>query len=197
MRKNTTSKHVLIGLDTALNQKSYLLRWFEGITKAMEAVLLAENTTKPGKKDPPRPARIVSRADLSSANPKEERAKLLKDKELCFGNKGFYGSPLPLIPDIRSSDVTEGLVGGLLETFGVRKRFGRIVTLYQGPNRRANRYLVIHYNRLIKSIDGQTVKGSADTIAHIAWSYNFYSISKTDGVKSLLRKQLRGKARVF
>jgi hypothetical protein len=133
----------------------------------MSAVFLAEETVKPGQKEPPRPARIASRGDLSEANPKEARVNLLKDRDLCFGNKGFYGSSLPLIPDIRSSEVNGGVVGKLLEAFGVKKKFGRIVTLYQGPNRRSNRYLVFQYNRLLRSIDASPVKGTADSIAHI------------------------------
>ncbi|HYT40827.1 MAG TPA: hypothetical protein VEP90_00645, partial [Methylomirabilota bacterium] len=82
-------------------------------------------------------------------------------------NKGFYGTPLPLIPDIRKCEVSEGIVGTLLNAFGVSKRFGREITLHQGPNKRLNRYLVFQYKRLIKSIDGSTIKGTIDKPAHI------------------------------
>jgi hypothetical protein len=167
MTKNSKLKRLQSGLETKYDQKTFLLSWFRGITKTMSAVYLAEQTIKPGQKEPPKPARIASRGDFSKANPKEARANLLKDKDLCFGNKGFYGTPLPLIPDIRTSEVNEGVVGTLLEAFGIVKKFGRIVTLYQGPNRRSNRYLVFQYNRLIKTIDGAPCRGTVDTLAHI------------------------------
>ena len=106
-----------------------------------------------------KPANIVSRGDLSRTRPAEELAKIYLDKEVTLGNKGFYGTPLPLIPDIRKSEVSEGAVGALLDAFGVSKRFERVVTLQKGPNKKSNRYLVFQYKRLIKSIDGTINKG--------------------------------------
>jgi len=155
-----------------MNLKYFTIRWFDGIKRTMEALFRANNMdtseekpyelppsglVTPKKKSGKKPARIVSRSDLSQTNPNREA--LYKDKSFTFNNKGFYGTPLPLIPDIRKSEVSEGIVGTLLEAFGVAKRFDRQVTLSQGPNKRANRYLVYQYNRLIKSIDGTTVKG--------------------------------------
>jgi hypothetical protein len=93
-------------------------------------------------------------------------------------NNWFLGPPLPLISDIRKSEVSEGVVGTLLEALGVIRKFERVVTLYAGPNRRSNRYLVHQYNRLIKSINGTPVKGNKSTPAHVVWEYNFYHISK-------------------
>ncbi|HYT43850.1 MAG TPA: hypothetical protein VEP90_16035 [Methylomirabilota bacterium] len=92
---------------------------------------------------------------------------LLADKTLNLNNKGFFGTPLPLIPDVRKTEVFEGVVGLLLESLGVNKRFERIVTLYKGPNKRLNRYLVCQYKRLIKSIDGTPVSGTKLKMAHV------------------------------
>jgi hypothetical protein len=163
----------------------------------MSAVFERERTPKPGTTELPKPAKIASRGDFSQANTREARASLLKDKDICFGNKGFYGTPLPLIPDIRSCDVMDGTVGKLLEAFGVKKKFGRIVTLNKGPNRRSNRYLVLQYIRLIKSLDGSIVSGSVDTLSHVVWPVNFYKCSKSVGLTSVIRKSYRRRARIY
>ncbi|HYT42844.1 MAG TPA: hypothetical protein VEP90_10880 [Methylomirabilota bacterium] len=84
---------------------------------------------------------------------------------------------MPLLPDIRKSEVSGGTVGKLLEAFGIVKGFDRRVTLYQGPNKRKNRYLVYQYKRLIKSIDGELVKGTIDIPGHVVWSHNFYKLT--------------------
>src|SRR6266550_5603250 len=107
-----------------------------------------------GKKKAKLPANLVSRGDLSHTRTEEERNKLLSDKTVRFGDKGYFGTPLPLIPDIRKCVVSEGKIGKLLDALGVAKRFERVVTLSAGPNRRSNRYLKFQYDRLIKSIDG-------------------------------------------
>jgi hypothetical protein len=74
-------------------------------------------------------------------------------------------------------EVSEGVVGTLLEIFGVSKRFDRQVTLFQGPNRRSNRYLTYQYTRLIKSLHGTMVKGASTSPSHVVWEYNFYKLS--------------------
>jgi len=141
--------------------------------KAIEAVKAALNKSilvpKPGDKPVKvrQPAKMVSRSDLSRTRPAEELEELFSDKTLCFNSKGFFGTPLPLIPDIRKSEVVDGYVGQLLEAFGVSKKFNRVVTLHQGPNKRLNRYLVFQYKRLIKSIDGTIVKGDINAQAHV------------------------------
>jgi hypothetical protein len=91
----------------------------------------------------------------------------LEDKQTTFAGKGFFGTPLPLIPDVRKSEVGEGVVGQLLESLGVSKKFESVVTLSKGPNKRLNRYLVYQYTRLIKSIDGTLVRGSPELPAHV------------------------------
>jgi hypothetical protein len=113
------------------------------------------------------PRKVASRGDLSHMRPKSDRMKQLADKTIFFGSKGFYGTPLPLIPDIRSSEVSVGLVGKLLDAFGISKKFERLVSLKQGPNKRMNRYLVYQYKRLIKSIDGELVSGDSNKQSHI------------------------------
>jgi hypothetical protein len=75
--------------------KSFTIRWFDGIIKALDSVYKSETEEKLNE------AKLVSRTDLSSANDPQSRANLLADKQVCFNNKGFYGTPLPLIPDIR------------------------------------------------------------------------------------------------
>ncbi|HYT41841.1 MAG TPA: hypothetical protein VEP90_05815, partial [Methylomirabilota bacterium] len=134
--------------------------------------------------------------ELSKANLPFYRTRLLEQKDICFGNKGFYGTPLPLIPDIRKSEVSEGVVGKLLEIFGVAKKFERQVTLNKGPNKRSNRYLVFQYERLIKSVNGTIVRGNSDTPSHVVWEYNFYELSKVN-LKKKDRKYLKKLARNY
>jgi hypothetical protein len=149
-------------------------------------------------KKPKREARLMSRGELSRVRPQSEIDKVIEDREVFFGSKGFYGSPLPLIPDIRESEVSEGIVSTLLSAFGISKRFGRVVTLTQGPNKRLNRYLVHQYKRLIKSIDGTLTKGDKFKPAEIVWSYDFYRLSALDsGASAKYRKHLRAKARKY
>src|SRR5260221_6039380 len=136
-----------------------------------------EETDK-GIKKSKQPAKIASRGDLSLTRPVEEREKQLADKTIFFGSKGYFGTPLPLIPDIRKCEVNEGVVGLLLDALGVSKRFERIVTLHQGPNKKSNRYLTFQYERLIKSIEGTTAKGDENTPSHVVWTYNFYKITE-------------------
>jgi hypothetical protein len=197
MKGNKLFKRLHTGLETKWDRHSFFERWFAALTKTMSAVQVAETVPKPGQTETKRPAKMVSRSDLSKTRSPDDIKLLLQDKDICFGNKGFYGTPLPLIPDIRTSDVSEGIVGKLLEAFGVRKKFGRTVTLYQGPNKRSNRYLVIQYNRLIKSIDGSTVKGTEHTPAHVVWTHNFYLASKSSITTAAEHKVLRRKARIF
>jgi hypothetical protein len=175
--------------------KAFAIRWYKniikGIESAIESSMESENKSK-------KPANIVSRSDLSRTRPTVELDKLMKDNDVTLANKGFYGTPLPLIPDIRKSEVSEGAVGILLDAFGVSKRFERVVTLTQGPNKRSNRYLVFQYKRLIKSIDGTIVKGNKNTLAHVNWMHNFYNLSSpTSGLSSKDRKNLRAKARSY
>jgi hypothetical protein len=74
---------------------------------------------------------------------------------------------MPLLRSILRSEVIDGAIGKLLETFGVTKKFDRRVILSRGPNKKANRYLVFQYKRLIKTIEGQTVQGTISTPAHV------------------------------
>ena len=112
-------------------------------------------------------ARVASRGDLSTTTDPQVRKELLEDKALTFNNKGFFGTPLPLIADIRTSEVREGITGKLLDALGISKRQGRIVTLRKGPNKRLNRYLVFQYTRLIKSIKGTLIKGDIEQSSHV------------------------------
>jgi hypothetical protein len=142
--------------------------------KALWAVYKSDSEEKA------REANIVSRTDLSKTN---ETSSLVKqDEQVTFSSKGFFGTPLPLIPDVRKSEVGEGVVGQLLEALGVShiKKFKRVVTLKRGPNKRINRYLIYQYTRLIKSIDGTLVKGNSDFPAHVIWAYNIYKITSPE-----------------
>jgi hypothetical protein len=177
--------------------KSFTIRWFEGITSAIEAVIKKQSVVDSKTNKVKTPAKIASRGDLSKTNPKEDRKAMLLDETICFGSKGFYGTPLPLIPDIRKSEVSEGVVGSLLESFGITKKFGRLVVLHQGPNKRSNRYLVFQYQRLIKSLNGVTVKGNNSTPAHVVWSHNFYEISKMKDISAKDRRKYKSMARTY
>jgi hypothetical protein len=110
---------------------------------------------------------VASRADFSATRSPAERNSLSKRKEFFYGNKGFYGTSLPLISDIRKSEVSVGIVGALLEAYGVKRKFERTVTLHAGPNRKSNRYLVHEYNRLIKAMNGTPIKGDINIQAHV------------------------------
>lgn len=120
---------------------------------------------------------IKSRGDLSNVRTEDEREATMKASGI-FGGKGFFGTPLPLIPDIRSCEVKEGELGRLLEAFGVKRKFNRTVTLHKGPNSKANRYLIFQYKRMFKAIEATLVPGSVTTPAGVIWKYNFYKISK-------------------
>jgi hypothetical protein len=139
------------------------------IFDAEEAAEAAEDDESDVNTGPKKKTKVrnMSRSNLSATRPKDERMLLYSDKTLSFNNKGFFGTPLPLIPDVRKTEVSDGVVGLLLESLGVKKRFDRVVTLQKGPNKRLNRYLVYNYKRLIKSIDGTLVPGNVDKMAHV------------------------------
>jgi hypothetical protein len=65
--------------------------------------------------------------------------KLLDQEEDARRLKGFYGTSLPLIPNIRNSSVDVGYVDPNLLIYGITKRKGTTVTLETGPNRALNR----------------------------------------------------------
>jgi hypothetical protein len=148
--------------------KNFTVKWYSGVVKALQSVYKSEE-----EKD--RDAKIVSRSDLSKAY--ELSSIREEDKQVTYGGKGFFGTPLPLIPDIRKTEVGLGLVGTLLEALGVSKKFERVVTLRKGPNKRINRYLIFQYRRLIKSINGNLVKSSSNRPAHVVWDYSIYKIT--------------------
>jgi hypothetical protein len=160
--------------------RRFIQTWLAGVTKALDA---ARNTGDQEVKGADRTQAKVknleiimkSRGDLSAARSDEEN-KRVREAEGTFGSKGFYGTPLPLIPDIRSSEVVDGVFSTLLESLGVRRKFDRNVVLYRGPNKKANRYLIFQYKRMIKTLEGQIVSGNPITPAHVVWKYDFYKI---------------------
>jgi hypothetical protein len=172
--------------------KFFIKDWYKGIELAISAVTKSQtegdtsnmvsdqgsSVEKSRRKKSKQPAIMVSRGELTPINPKKD--DLYQDKEITFSTKGFYGTPLPLIPDIRKSEVSEGFVSDVLQMFGVKKSFDRRVTLFQGPNKRSNRYLVFHYKRMIEAIDGNLVKGDIHTPGHVVWEHNFYKFSDPD-----------------
>jgi hypothetical protein len=177
--------------------KFFVKDWYKGIERSITAVIESQrlggtseiltygnsSAEQANKKKKKKPATVVSRSDLSVLNPTRE--ELIEDKELTFSTKGFYGTPLPLIPDIRKSEVSEGFVSNVLQLFGLQKKFERKVTLFQGPNKRANRYLVFHYRRMIEAIDGTIVKGNVNTPGHVVWTHNFYEFSDPNRKKQI------------
>jgi hypothetical protein len=170
-KKNQKKVRCIPNLRNMHELRSFTIGWFDGIIKALTAAYKSDADEKAQE------AKLVSRTDLSLANESESRSKTLDDKTVTFTGKGFFGPPLPLIPDIRKSEVSEGVVGQLLEALGVSKRFERVVTLSKGPNKRSNRYLVYQYKRLIKSIDGTLVKGDSNKPPHVIWAYNIYKLT--------------------
>jgi hypothetical protein len=143
-------------------------QWSMGLKKSLDLKRLL-----PAERDK---VTIKSRTDLSKARTRTE-LKNTREATGKFGNKGYYGLPLPLIPDIRATEVLDGAVGRLLEVFGVKRKYDRKVNQYSGPNRKANRYLIWQYKRLIKTLEGKTVEGNSTTAAHVIWKHNFYKIS--------------------
>jgi hypothetical protein len=140
------------------------------------------------------PAQLISRSDHSKANTDLIRLIHRGDKKVRYGDKGYFGTPLPLIPDIRRCEVEDGIVGKLLQAFGVKKSFNRKVTLFGGPNHRKNRYLRIHYTRLIQSIGGEMLESDSYTPAHVNWKNNYYKIDLeklTRKERKLLKKNSR------
>lgn len=72
--------------------------------------------------------------------------------------KGYMGTPLPLLPDIRKAEVSVGTLHPVLDSFGITKKVGGEVHLYPGPNRKLNQYLIHEYKRMIKTIGGKVVE---------------------------------------
>jgi hypothetical protein len=179
-QKKVEVDNAFLGNESSL--KTFAIRWFNGIRKTMDELRRREgiDETGKGRKKAKTPANIASRSDLSHTRSAEDRQAQIEDKTIFFANKGYYGTPLPLIPDIRSAIVSEGKIGELLSALGVSKRFERYVTLKQGPNKRSNRYLTIQYERLIHSIDGSFVKGDHENMSHIHWTHNFYKLTDPD-----------------
>jgi hypothetical protein len=184
--------------------KGFMIKWFKAITNSVKNIIEKEQEfldwdPESPEKSPKNPvAGFRSRSELSNTRPKEERESLYLDKNIRFSDKGFFGAPLPLIPDVRKTEVETGIVGLLLEAFGVNKTFERTVNLYKGPNKKFNRYLVFQYKRLINSIDGKLVNGTMDEASHIVWSHNFYKLTAADNeMTSKERKILKKKVRKY
>jgi hypothetical protein len=97
-----------------------------------------------------------ARSDEAKANSKNTSQSLPREiPSDVKGSKGFCGLPLMFIPNIRKSEVNIGTTSKILNFFGINKKLGTSVTLYLGPNKKANRYLKYQYIRLIRSIGGR------------------------------------------
>lgn len=68
------------------------------------------------------------------------------------GGCKFLGLPFPLLPDISTSHVAVGGDNPVLKPYGISQREDTVVSLFQGPNRKANRYLKWQYIRMLSSI---------------------------------------------
>lgn len=77
------------------------------------------------------------------------------------GGSKFLGLPFPLLPDISTSQVAVGGDNPVLKTYGINQRKDTCVTLFKGPNRKANRYLKWQYIRMLRSI-GATLNPGQD-----------------------------------
>lgn len=66
----------------------------------------------------------------------------------------FLGLPLPLFPDISKAEVTVGVIDKVLHVLGISKKKGTTVSLWKGPNGRANRYLNHEYMRMVSTWGG-------------------------------------------
>lgn len=84
-----------------------------------------------------------------------EEPFVLEPSEMAGGGGGkFLGLPLPLLPDISKSIVEVGEEHSLLKIYGIEQRNGTKVSLFRGPNRKANRYLRYQYSRMLEAIGG-------------------------------------------
>jgi hypothetical protein len=106
-------------------------------------------------------------------------------------HKGFYGTSLPLIPNIRNSIVEVGSVNPLLFLFGIQKRKGTTVTLFTGPNGAPNKYLRYQYRRAILSIGG-TFNGKSNSVT---WTKIWKNINREDNSDKRSNKQKREDAK--
>lgn len=80
---------------------------------------------------------------------------LMKPSEMAGGGGGkFLGLPLPLLPDISVSTVTVGEENEVLKVYGISQRANTEISLFKGPNRKANRYLKHQYIKMLESIGG-------------------------------------------
>lgn len=68
------------------------------------------------------------------------------------GGSKFLGLPLPLLPDISTSHVAIGGDNPVLKAYEISQRKDTCVTLFKGPNRKANRYLKWQYIRMLRSM---------------------------------------------
>lgn len=64
----------------------------------------------------------------------------------------FLSTPLPLFADIRSASVEVGKLSKFFSWFGISLKEGGRVSLFKGPNGRANRYLRFQYIRMLKAL---------------------------------------------
>lgn len=103
----------------------------------------------------------ISTVDITE-DPESPKKKYNKyaPKEIATDDdngKGFAGTPLKLFPNVRETEMDLGKKSSWFTLFGIERRIGTVVKMYQGPNRRVNRYLTFQYTRLFKSIGGSLV----------------------------------------
>lgn len=110
----------------------------------------------------------------------------------------FINTSLPLIPDIRKSSTELGERNQFLGLFGISVRVGSKVKLEKGPNKRANRYLVYMYLKMLRAIFGTITfvyasKVDPETKAKVKRSHpvrvDYSKVLKSVDVKKCTRKE--------
>jgi hypothetical protein len=139
----------------------------------------------------------ASRLSPSGASPVEDTPEKKKprnkyspreiDTDNCSG-KGFCGTTLRLLPNVRDSKVDLGEHSSWFKLFGMDKRLGTKLYMYLGPNIRLNRYLSYQYERMFKSIDG-----SIQRETHLNAETNITFIKKSVKWETQL-KNVKGKS---
>lgn len=99
------------------------------------------------------------------------------------GRKGgrFMNTPLPLLPSIRKAEVEVGKANPWLSLFGINSKIDTKVKLWEGANKKSNRYLRYRYLRMLKCIGAK----KDEDLNKIVWNVNLHEID----IKKLTRKQ--------
>lgn len=93
----------------------------------------------------------------------------------------YRNTPLPLLPNIRKAEVKVGEPNLFMKLFGIKQKVNTKVELYEGANKRSNRYLRRCYTRMLKDIGA----GYDKDAGKVVFRRNLHEIDR----KKLTRKE--------